>query len=186
MNRMSLKFDEVKTTQAAAYLIKKRGQGFMSYMKLIKLLYLADREALIRWGRSITFDSFAAMPHGMVLSRTLELINGEEPKGVWQGTFEQWGDYEVRLVKSEITTDKLSKAELKLLDEIFEKFGKKNRWELREYTHTLPEWVDPEGSSLPVEIEDILRHAGKTQAQIEDIIQDLQSDSRASSLLGSR
>ena len=38
---------EEKITQAAAYLVQKRGQGFMSYMKLVKLLYLADRESLL-------------------------------------------------------------------------------------------------------------------------------------------
>ena len=36
-------------------MLKSRA-GRMSYMKLIKLLYLADREALGRWGRSITGD----------------------------------------------------------------------------------------------------------------------------------
>ena len=34
----------------------------MSYMKLIKLLYLADREALARWGRPITTDQYVSTP----------------------------------------------------------------------------------------------------------------------------
>ncbi len=46
----------------------------MSYMKLIKLLYLADREALARWGRPITTDTYVAMKHGPVLSYILNLI----------------------------------------------------------------------------------------------------------------
>ncbi len=46
----------------------------MSYMKLIKLLYLADREALARWGRPITTDSYVSMKHGPVLSEVLNLI----------------------------------------------------------------------------------------------------------------
>ena len=40
-------FNQPKATQAAARRLKSRG-GRMSYMKLIKLLYLADREALAR------------------------------------------------------------------------------------------------------------------------------------------
>ena len=50
---MMLLFNEAKATQAAARLLFLRG-GTMSYVKLIKLLYLADREALIRWGRPVT------------------------------------------------------------------------------------------------------------------------------------
>ena len=38
---MEMRFNETKATQAAAYLIKRREQGHMSYMKLMKLLYFA-------------------------------------------------------------------------------------------------------------------------------------------------
>ena len=38
-----MRFNEVKATQAAARLLRNRG-GRMKYLKLIKLLYLADRE----------------------------------------------------------------------------------------------------------------------------------------------
>ena len=41
---MHLQFDEAKATQAAAFFLQLRG-GQMHYIKLIKLLYLADREA---------------------------------------------------------------------------------------------------------------------------------------------
>jgi hypothetical protein len=51
-----LKFDERKATEATALLLSLRG-GQMHYMKLIKLLYLADRRALLRWGIPITTDT---------------------------------------------------------------------------------------------------------------------------------
>ena len=47
----------------------------MSYMKLIKLLYLADRKRLLERGRPITFDTYYSLPHGPILSRTKELID---------------------------------------------------------------------------------------------------------------
>ena len=76
---MRLPFNEAKAAQAAARLLKKRG-GKMAYMKLIKLLYLVDREALRRWGRPVTTDRYVSMDHGPVLSSTLDLINhGPEP-----------------------------------------------------------------------------------------------------------
>ena len=42
-------FSETKVTEAAVHLLRLR-DGKMSYLKLLKLLYLADREALHRWG----------------------------------------------------------------------------------------------------------------------------------------
>ena len=80
-----MRFNERKATQAAAFLLKIRG-GRMSYLKLIKLLYLADRAALARWGRPITTDRHVSMNHGPVLSRVLDLVNDGDAPGeevVW-------------------------------------------------------------------------------------------------------
>jgi len=71
-----LPFNERKATEAAARLLKLRG-GTMSYMKLIKLLYLADREALLRWGRPISTDRYVSMDRGPVLSHVLNLVTDE-------------------------------------------------------------------------------------------------------------
>ena len=46
-------FNERKVAQIAAYFLHRRG-GCMSHLKLMKLMYLADREAFNRFGRSIT------------------------------------------------------------------------------------------------------------------------------------
>ncbi|MCX6915882.1 MAG: Panacea domain-containing protein, partial [Verrucomicrobia bacterium] len=50
-------------------------------MKLIKLLYLADRTALLRWGRPITTDTYVSMDRGPVLSRVLDLATDEDLPG---------------------------------------------------------------------------------------------------------
>jgi len=58
----------------------------MSYMKLIKLMYLADREALLRWGRPISTDRYVSMDKGPVLSRVLDLAtDGDDPSrpAIW-------------------------------------------------------------------------------------------------------
>ena len=47
----------------AARLLKLHGAA-MPYLKLIKLLYLADRQALLELGRPISCDLFVSMPHG--------------------------------------------------------------------------------------------------------------------------
>lgn len=45
---MVLRFNERSATEAAASFLKVRG-GRMGYLKLIKLLYLLDRAAPLRW-----------------------------------------------------------------------------------------------------------------------------------------
>lgn len=70
---MVLRFNERRATEAAAKFLKLRG-GRMSYLKLIKLLYLLDREALLRWGRPVTTDRYVSMDNGPVVSRIYDLI----------------------------------------------------------------------------------------------------------------
>src|SRR5258705_6624824 len=94
---MRMRFNEQKTTEAAAHLIKRRGQGYMSYMKLIKLLYFADREALLRWGSPITADTFYSMDRGPVLSRVHDLVTeGASPdeSHYWEQHLQPCGDHE--------------------------------------------------------------------------------------------
>src|SRR5208282_6704121 len=104
-----LPFNERKATEAAARLLKLRG-GTMSYMKLIKLLYLADREALLRWGRPISTDRYVSMDKGPVLSRVLDLAtDGDDPSrpAIWSEQIGEPVSYEVAL-KADPGSDELS------------------------------------------------------------------------------
>jgi len=170
-----LRFDEAKATQAAAYLLALRG-GQMHYIKLIKLLYLTDREALIRWGVPVTTDRHVSMDNGPVTSRILNLITEDRPKPVWSEYISApLGEYEVRLLKS-APTDLLSRAEEKLMREIFETYGHRNRWDLIDNVmHKLPEWKDPHGTSIPISIRDILQGSGEDEAEIRAVLRELQS-----------
>lgn len=162
------KFDERKTTQAAGQFLQLRG-GKMSHLKLIKLLYLMDREALKRWNSPVTGDSYVSMPHGPVLSSTYNLmaVSGAT-RGYWEEHISEIGNHEVQLRTLPEPGD-LSEAEIGLIEEIFERFGNMTRWQVRDYTHTLPEWEDPGQSSIPIQAEDLLKQLGKTDEQIAQI-----------------
>jgi uncharacterized phage-associated protein len=160
----------------------------MSYMKLIKLLYLADRAALLQWGRPITADSYVSMDRGPVLSRVLELAtDGDLPgqKSVWAHHIAEPANYSVRL-QSDPGVDELSTAELNLLEEIFRQYGQMSRWELVDHTHKLPEWKNPQGSAIPIEYRDILKAGGKTELEIAAVEDELEGVALAESLLGAR
>jgi uncharacterized phage-associated protein len=176
-------FDEKKATEAAAFLLKMRG-GRMSYLKLIKLLYLADREALRKWGFSVTNDYHVSMPHGPVVSNTYNLMIDDAEKPFWsQYISAPLGVYELELL-AECPTDKLSRAEERLLAEIFERYGRMTRWQLRDYTHGLPEWHDPQGSSLPISVNEILEVQGLSSEDIEAVTRNLKQVEKAEQLLG--
>ena len=173
---MKLLFNEAKATQAAARILRLRG-GRMSYIKLIKLLYRADREALIRWGRPITTDCYVSMDVGPVVSRIYDLIRNEpSPNSVkiWGKFISDPEDYEVRLL-GDPGSGELSPAEEQLIDEVFRQHGQNSRSAIVDYTYSLPEWIHPDGGALPIEYRDILRAADKTDAEISAIEEELES-----------
>jgi len=148
----------------------------MSYMVLIKLLYLADRRTLIETGAPLTGDRMVAMPHGPVLSQTYDFINMGQPVDpdkpiAWYEYITEPHNYSIS-AKKKPETDELSQYELEVLADTFAKFGKMSKWALRDYTHTLPEWSDPQGSSRPIEPETILRASGKSDMEIEELVEE--------------
>jgi uncharacterized phage-associated protein len=173
-----LRFDEEKATQAAALFLKLRG-GRMHYLKLIKLLYLTDRAALLDWGIPVTTDRYVSMDNGPVLSSVYGLITEDRPKPIWaQFVSAPMGEYEVELLK-EAPTDRLSRAEERLIHEVFDRWGRLNRWDLVDYVHTLPEWKDPKGGSMPIHIREILKAGGEDESEIRATIRELRSMAEA-------
>lgn len=164
-------FNEAKATQAASFLLKANG-GKMNYMKLIKLLYLADREALSLWERPITGDSYVSMDNGPVLSKVLDKINsGKNRFGVksyWHEYISGPENYNIKLLRKKVEYDELSEREKELLLVVYQKYKKYNKWQMVDICHkVLPEWDDPHGTSIPIRIEDILRAVKKTERDIE-------------------
>lgn len=176
-------YREFKATQAAARLLRLAG-GTLNHMKLIKLLYLAERRAIINWGRPITFDWYYSLPHGPVLSFTLNKINESAPpdgSSYWHKYISERCGYEVNLL-GEAPEDQLSPAEEGLLDSIWSEFGRMDQWQLRDYSHKLPEWRDPHGSRLPIEIPDILLAEGFSDDDVDEVMSTLSAEEFAAKL----
>lgn len=68
-------FSKETTVQALAYLVRNSGQG-LSKLVLLKLVYLADRYHLRKYGRTILGDRYFAMQYGPVASKTKNVIEG--------------------------------------------------------------------------------------------------------------
>ena len=163
------KFNERKATQIAARLLCKAGNR-LPYMSLLKLMYFTDREAIKRWRYPLTNDKYYSMNFGPVMSRVYDLIVGDiEHRGYWAAHISSPTAYNVELI-APTGSDQLSRAEERLIDEIYEKYGHLDKWVLSKKSHQLPEWTFPDGSSIPIEIEDILLNTGAANEDEADAI----------------
>lgn len=147
---MNYKYDEIKATQAAVYLIKKYN-GSLNYMKLIKLLYMANRVSIQRYSEPIVPDVFVSMPRGPVLSGVLDSINDQGgPKGYWSKHISITGNVNVKVV-NDPGFDCMNRRSLKILDDIDKEWHNVDPFEIVKWMHkNLPEWENPGKTSMRI------------------------------------
>ena len=80
-------FDIKKIVQIVNFLLKLNDYQ-LNYTKLIKLLYLADREALKHWDTTISKDSYSCLNKGPVLSNLYDLIKENENQNSFYSTWQ--------------------------------------------------------------------------------------------------
>ena len=164
---MELRFDFEKSLQAAAYLLQLE-EGRMPYLRLLKLMYIAERELLAQTATPLTGDIYKATEHGPVLSHILDLIRGKGSRSAeWEGFIKRSG-YAVKLVvgpgRGRLSGDVIDK-----LAEISERYRERGHWELRDLTHEFPEWAKnfPAAGSALIPLNDILEAQGESQETLD-------------------
>ena len=154
------RYNVEKTAQAVAFLIEQPGKDQKAYLKLLKLLYVAERESLLETGAPITGDLTVSMRHGPALSRTCDLMNGSDNDPAWSRFFRSAPEYELAVVANP-GTDLLCPYEINKLRDVAARYTNKDRWQTRDETHALPEWEDPKGSSRLILLKTILETENK-------------------------
>jgi uncharacterized phage-associated protein len=149
----------------------------MSYLRLLKLLYIADRESLQTGNRPIVGTRPVAMKNGPLHSKVLDLINQrdiDEPK--WSRFIQRQG-YEVVLVRDPGVSE-LSRFEIDLLNRVARDHSNMDDWELVEHTHTFGEWKEcyQEDTSSTIRVEDILAALNVSPGDKDEILNDLRED----------
>jgi len=184
-------FNEAKTTQAAARLLKDAGAP-MNFMVLMKMLYLADRAAFMKYGRSITNDIYYAMFLGPVLSNTHDLATEELPPEedhYWKRHISPRENHEVRLI-ADPGDRELSEREVKILDAIFAKFKGylSDPFGLPKWMHkNLPEVKEvPRGQRDDLPISEVLQGTKKSEEEIADLISEIEMLDRVDALFTAR
>jgi uncharacterized phage-associated protein len=163
-------FNEEKATQVTAYILEKLG-GSEYYLKIIKLLYLADRKAINVLGFPITSDRYVSMNNGPVLSAVYDLIIEGPDRDIpsyWHNYISPAAGYKISLTGNP-GTGKLNQLEKEVIDSIVEEFGKWSRWDIVDFCHRFPEYQYPEGSSIPITIEQICSALKKNPEDVQKI-----------------
>ncbi len=135
-------FDEAATVQALDYLACRAPGRTITKLVALKLLYLADRYHLRKYGRTILGDNYRAMRYGPVAMRTLRLIerlarSGRDESGTVAVEKLPGKRLGIRALQTP-DIGKLSDSEVEALDCALRQLFL--HADIVEFTHQFPEW----------------------------------------------
>ena len=157
--RIQYQFDVDKAVTMMVSILRHTGP--IDKLKLIKLLYLADRDCFLAFGHPITGDQPVAMDHGPVPSGCLDVLNGEVESQLF--SFLHLADRTVALDEAPpADVEGLADDEIGILGQTLEQYGHLSTGELYRLVHELSEYKDcyVSGTSAIISFEKILRHYG--------------------------
>jgi uncharacterized phage-associated protein len=168
-------FREDKATQMAARFLQLAG-GRMTYLKLLKLLYVADKQMLLCWGKPIVYDRWLSTPYGPVLSATYDLIKTAGRDATYWSHYIKTDGYDV-VLEVDPGMEDLSRAEERIIDDVFGRFGNEDHWYPDDDTHSLPEWEDFTNIAKELTYETVLEVEGLPADAIRDILDNIETQS---------
>lgn len=154
--------------------------------QVVKLLYLADKEHLNRYGRPITQEQYFALPYGPVASNAMDLLEedrrilreagiDELPFYVAQKRLKKKSVESVGGPKRDVNFELFSKSDIRVFDEILEKYGEYDFEQLFDLTHEhyayLRAWNarKPQANRSPMRYEDMIDDEKKRASILEEI-----------------
>jgi len=175
-----MRFNERKVAQMAAFFLGQSQDWKMPHLKLMALLYLSDREAVRAFGWTISGDRLISLSSGPVLSRTLNLINGNAKSVEWEKWISDDGN-DVLSLCQHIDTDnlnELSQAEIETLKVVWDKFADMDKWAICYWTRQhCAEWEDPKGGPYrPIQYDVLARAVGFDDASARVVAEQIQAE----------
>jgi uncharacterized phage-associated protein len=184
---VTFEFDPEKAIAASVYIVSK-GLPELTMAKLFKLLFLSDKDHLVRYGRPIMGDFYAAMKDGPVPSNLYDLFkemkSGEihSEAGALIASKIALTDLQYQYPRLKVIGDldpmQLSESDIESLDRIIQEYGQSTFLRLRALTHETPAYEnawESRGSSdmKPMVFEDFFEEdpdavAGAKEEMIEN------------------
>jgi uncharacterized phage-associated protein len=141
---VAFRFDADKAV-AAVTILASSDLPELTKGKICKLLFLIDHLHVVRYGRPVTGDWFAALPHGPVPSETLTALDvvetgAEARTEIARKLFavlsvDSRYEYPRFWTAAPVEVDSLSRSDLKVIDEIVRIYGHMTFRQLRALTH---------------------------------------------------
>lgn len=137
------RYDYKKAVQSINYLISKLGKP-IKYMKILKLIYFADRYHLRKYGRTVSGAVYYGMKYGPVASEVKDVLNitaqEDDVENAYKNKFIKYmKKYLIGSLK-EPDFDEFSESDIEALDFSLKYFSKFDQYELANITHLYPEW----------------------------------------------
>lgn len=175
-------FRSRKAAQLSAF-FAVLSEGTIEKLKLIKLIYLTERQFLGEHYHPMLFDELYSLPHGPICSSTLNGIDGVIHGATWDSFIARNGNLVVamkRFVRDDF--DELNNAEIRVAEAIWKQFGRMTASQLRNYTHdNCPEYTETQRRRIPISYRDVLAALGVEEA--EQVDREIGERRRVNSLL---
>jgi uncharacterized phage-associated protein len=165
----SFPFDAQKATEVAATFLKRERGGTINVMKVVKLMYLLDRESIARRGVPVVGGAYLSMRNGPVTSEVLDLINAGalwNSDTTWAQFISDRENHEIGLRKDP-GTDRLSEFELELIAELFRRHEGQDQWQLAEWCHAhCGEWLPLDRGCEPITVAELAGEVGREPSEV--------------------
>ena len=169
------RYEDQKIKEVLLYILGKT--GVLDYYHLMKILYLAERQHLAKWGDRIITDDYYALPHGPVPTRIYDSLKAvkDGKGGFLSDVLTVSSDApEVRALR-EADMGYLSKSEVEALDSAIAKKIVKSFDELEQMTHDEYYYKALE-NGRKMTTEDIARSGGASEKMVEFIREEMAFD----------
>ncbi len=179
-------FEVAKAVQSFGVLFTSENDPKVAFYRLLKLLYISDREFLKETGRPIVGGTDVAMKKGPLNSQTYDLIKGEHPdSNVFLKHFTKDGK-RLLVMRTDPGRDDLSRREVRKLMEVSERYRDLDDDELGDLTHEFLEYTQNyvEDTSRPISLQSKLEALDMTQSK-ESIEADIEAIVAWKHLIGS-
>lgn len=158
-------FRSRKAAQICAY-FANQSNGTIEKLKLIKLVYLAERQFLSTYHHPMLFDEFYSLPHGPICSSTLNGIDGIIDTALWDEYIARNGNIVVAVKAVERSDlDHVSDAEMKVISDVWQKYANMTASQIRNHTHRFcAEYTETDRARIPITYREILSALGEEDA----------------------
>jgi uncharacterized phage-associated protein len=158
MSDLKFEFKPRKAIEAILY-VAERTKDTPTRLRIAKLLYLADKTSLEKYGRFIFGDTYHAMKHGPVPSHALDLLKTSQDAFDVE---ENEGEHPIIRPKRKANIELLSISDKTCLDIVLKAYDDLPSWGLRNESHddawevTYKQALQQGVGSLPIPLERIV------------------------------